>query len=220
MSADADLTTADHETAKAIYRLTADGGSARTGDLAAELAVTPASVTARVQRLAERGAAAHTPYQGVELTARGRRVATRAIRRHRIVERFLSDMLDYPWQDADRLAVAFEHELPDEVVSRLFDALEHPRTCPHGFPIPEADATDVPSLPTLDQLEPGVPARVALAGDLDDDVRTFLVDMGVRPGARIVVRRRHPFSGPVVVTVDGDEHTIGNRIARQIHVRA
>lgn len=220
MTAIDELTTGDRETVKAIYRLApAAGEVARTGELAAALDVTPASATARVQRLAEQGVAFYTPYQGVELTPVGRRVAARAIRRHRIVERFLSDQLGFPWQAADRLAVTFEHALPTEVITRMNETLDRPATCPHGFPIPAADATDVPTLPTLDQIEPGVTAHVALEGHIDDDVRDFLASLGVRPEARIAVQQRHPLAGPVEVTVDGREHMIGNRVARQIYVR-
>lgn len=130
------LTATERETAKAIYRLTPEGGAARTGDLAATLSVAPASATARVQRLAERGLAVYAPYRGVEFTDEGRAVATTAIGRHRIVERFLSDMLGYPWEDADRLAVTFEHDVPDEVIARRYVALDRPATVPTGFRYP------------------------------------------------------------------------------------
>lgn len=214
------LTATDRETAKAIYRLTAEGGAARTGDLAAALQVAPASITARVQRLAERGAVIYTPYQGAELTREGRRISTTVIRRHRIVERFLSDMLGFPWVEADQLATAFEHELPDDVVARLYVRLERPATCPHGFPIPAAGATELSTLPTLDQLEPGVQAQVALSGQIDEEVRDFLDGIGVRPGATLTVLEQHRFAGPVVITVEDRDRTIGNRVARQIFVRS
>lgn len=212
------LSATERETAKAIYRLVSDGGTARTGDLAAALSVAPASATARVQRLAERGLASYAPYQGVELTEEGRAVATSAIRRHRIVERFLSDMLGYPWEDADRLAVTFEHDVPDEVIARIFVALDRPSTCPHGFAIPAADSTDVPVLPTLDEVEAGVTAEVALPGATDREVSDFLETLGIRPGVRIAVREHHPFGGPVVISVGGEDRTIGNNLARQIFV--
>ena len=72
----------------------------------------PGTVTATVKRLADRGLVDHKPYRGIELTDEGRRAAIASIRRHRIVERFLADMLGYAWNEADRLAVQFEHEIP------------------------------------------------------------------------------------------------------------
>ena len=66
------------------------------------------------------------------------------MRRHRIIERFLADMLGYAWNEADRLATSFEHEIPQEVEDRLFVALHRPETCPHGFPIPEKEMAELP----------------------------------------------------------------------------
>jgi DtxR family transcriptional regulator, Mn-dependent transcriptional regulator len=213
------LSKSDRETLKAIYRLTRDGAAAHTGALADSLDVSPGTATAAVKKLAERGLAQHQPYRGVELTAEGRRVAVRAIRRHRIVERFLADMLGYPWNDADRLAGTFEHELPQEVEDRLFVALDRPATCPHGFPIPDLDMVEIPEMPPLYALEPGASAVVAVPGSTDPAVIKFLDDLGLRPGVHVEVQEKHPFDGPIVVRVDGKDRTIGERVANQIFVR-
>jgi DtxR family Mn-dependent transcriptional regulator len=215
-----DLSGTERETLKAMYRLSPGGDAVRTGDLAEALGVSPATVTARLKRFDEAGFAEHTPYQGVRLTAQGRRHAVSAIRRHRIVERFLSDMLGYPWDGADRLAVTFEHYLPDEVVSRLFTALHRPATCPHGFPIPADEADEVAQLATLADVDLGQEVEVALPGTTHTDVVAFLGTLGIRPGARVTVRERQPFDGPVVVTVDGQDRLIGDTLARAIFVSA
>jgi DtxR family Mn-dependent transcriptional regulator len=214
------LSGIERDTVKAVFRLSQGGEPVRTGDLAARLDIAPGSATARIQRLAERGLVTYEPYYGVELTDTGRVVAASTMRRHRIVERFLSDMLGYSWMDADRLAVTFEHDLPDEVLARIFVALDRPTTCPHGFPIPEPGSLDVPTLPSLDTLDVGATAEVALPGATNADVAAFLETLGVRPGAQIVVRERHPFDGPVVITVDGHERTLGHTLARQVFVRS
>src|ERR1700683_5601875 len=101
---DAALTKSERETMKAIWRLTShppNSRGARTGDLAASLKLSPGTMTATVKKLADRGLAVHTPYHGVELTETGRRRAMSVVRRHRIVERFLADMLGYSWSEAD-----------------------------------------------------------------------------------------------------------------------
>src|SRR5688500_18902208 len=167
------LSRSERETLKAIYRLSKDG-DAHTGDLADSLGVSPGTATAAIKRLADRELADHKPYKGVELTAMGRRAAVAAIRRHRIVERFLADMLGYAWNEADRLAGSFEHELPQEVEDRLFVALDRPSSCPHGFPIPAADWSDIPAMPPLYALEPGDVAEVAVPGSTDPAVVDFL----------------------------------------------
>src|SRR3954449_12553045 len=212
------LPKSDREALKAIYRLSRDG-DAHTGVLAERLGLTPGTVTATMKRLADRGLVDHKPYRGVELTAPGRQAAISSIRRHRIVERFLADMLGYAWNEADRLATSFEHELPQEVEDRLFVALDRPSTCPHGFPIPEPEGGDIPTMPTLSALEPGDAAIVAVPGSTDPDVITFLDGLGLRPGVRIEVREKHPFDGPVVLVVEGQDRTVSERVAQQIYVR-
>ena len=213
-----ELTKSGRETMKAIYRLAHNGGEAHTGALAESLKVSPATVTATVKRLAERGLLDHKLYRGVELTPIGRRAAVAAIRRHRIVERFLSDMLGYAWNEADRLARTFEHELPQEVEDRLYVALDRPTSCPHGFPIPAPEVGEIPTLPPLYDLEPGAVAVVAVPGSVDSAVVEFLGTLGVRPGVRVEVLEKHPFDGPMVVRVDGRERTLGDKVARQIYV--
>jgi len=213
------LSKSERETLKAIYRLTRDGSEAQTGALADALRVTPGTVTVGVKRLAERGLVDHRPYKGVELTATGRRAAVGAIRRHRIVERFLADMLGYAWNEADRLAAAFEHDLPVEVEGRLFVALDRPATCPHGFPIPEPEVADIPDMPPLYALEPGDVAVVAVPGSTDPAVVEFLGTLGLRPGVEVEVREKHPFDGPLVLRVDGHDRTLGSNVAHQVFVR-
>jgi DtxR family Mn-dependent transcriptional regulator len=176
-------------------------------------------VTAAAKRLAERGLLDHKPYRGVELTRAGRRAAIASIRRHRIVERFLSDMLGYAWNEADRLAGAFEHDLPQEVEDRLFIALDRPQTCPHGFPIPAPDVSVMPEMPPLYALEPGDVAVVAVPGSTNPDVIEFLEALGLRPGVQVEVREKHPFDGPMVLRVDGKKRTVGEKVANQIYVR-
>jgi DtxR family Mn-dependent transcriptional regulator len=213
------LSKSERETLKAIYRLTRDGSEAQTGALADALGVTPGTVTVGVKRLAERDLVAHRPYKGVELTTVGRRAAIRAIRRHRIVERFLADMLGYAWNEADRLAGAFEHDLPQEVEDRLFVALDRPGTCPHGFPIPEPEMAEIPEMPPLYALEPGDIAVVAVPGSTDPAVVEFLGTLGLRPGVEVEVREKHPFDGPLVLRVDGRDRTLGSNVAHQVFVR-
>jgi DtxR family Mn-dependent transcriptional regulator len=198
--------------------LAKDGG-AHTGILAERLGLAPGTVTATVKRLADRGLVDHEPYHGVELTIAGRRLAIAAIRRHRIVERFLADMLGYAWNEADRLATNFEHELPQEVEDRLFVALDRPAACPHGFPIPAKETADIPEMPPLYTLEPGDTAVVAVPGSTDPEIVEFLGTLGLRPGVRVEVKEKHPFDGPLVLRVDGKDRTLGATVANQVFVQ-
>ncbi len=216
---DPPLSRSERELLKAVYRLANDGGEAHTGVLAERLGIAPATATATAKRLAERGLLVHMPYRGVDLTTDGRQAAVAAIRRHRIVERFLADMLGYAWSSADRLATSFEHELPQEVEDRLYVALDRPSSCPHGFPIPAPEVAEIPALPPLYGLEPGDVAVVAVPGSTDPDVVAFLDTLGLRPGVRVQVREKHPFDGPLVVRVAGHDRTLGEKLAHQIFVK-
>src|SRR4029077_2490063 len=197
----------------------AKAGGAPPGSPAGRLGRAPARATATVKRLADRGLVDHEPYHGVELTVTGRRLAVSAIRRHRIVERFLADMLGYAWNEADRLATKFEHELPQEVEARLFVALDRPASCPHGFPIPAPESADLPEMPPLYALEPGDTAVVAVPGSTDPEIVEFLGTLGLRPGVRVEVKEKHPFDGPLVLRVDGNDRTLGATVANQVFVQ-
>lgn len=225
-----ELTKPQREALKEIWRRTPEPGDcARTGDLAAALGVSPATATAMVKRMMGQGVVAHVPYKGVTLSPAGRRLAAAVVRRHRIVERFLADVLGYSWAEADRLAPRFEHDLPQEVEDRLFDALGRPGTCPHGFPIPGEGADGVPQLSQLYDLEPGERAVVALSSSVSQAMVAFLGEMGLVPGAEVEVVDKQPFGGPLVVRVAGDvsaegtfgprERVLGERAGRQVRVR-
>lgn len=218
MNTSSDPSKTDRETLKAVYRLSKPGAGAHTGEVAARLGVSPGTVSANLKRLASRGYVDHTPYRGTVLTKSGRKIAVAAIRRHRIVERFLADMLGYAWNEADELATAFEHDLPQPVEDRLFVALDRPTTCPHGFPIPEIDASAVPEMPPLYALNPGDVAEVAVPGSTDAQVVAFLDTLGVRPGVEVEVLEKHPFDGPIVIRVNNVERTIGLKVANQVYV--
>jgi DtxR family Mn-dependent transcriptional regulator len=212
------LSKPDREALKAIYRLSGDG-DAHTGVLAERLGLSPGTITATMKRLADRGLVDHKPYRGVELTDGGRRAAIGSIRRHRIVERFLADMLGYAWNEADRLATSFEHDLPQEVEDRLFVALDRPAACPHGFPIPAKETAELPLMPPLYALEPGDTAVVAVPGSTDPEIVAFLDTLGLRPGVVVEVKEKHPFDGPLVLRVDGKERTLGATVANQVYVQ-
>src|SRR5436190_16162449 len=128
-------------------------------------------------------------------------------------------MLGYAWNEADRLATSFEHQLPQEVEDRLYVALDRPASCPHGFPIPAPEVGEIPEMPALYSLEPGDVAVVAVPGSTDPEVVAFLDTLGLRAGVRVEIKEKQAFDGPLVLRVDGLDRTLGSTVANQVFVQ-
>ena len=124
---------------KAIYDLERDTQPAATNDIAERLAISPASVSGMMRRLAEQGLITHEPYRGARLTDDGRRAALRTLRRHRILECYLTEVLGYPWDRVHDEAERLEHAASEELIERMADALGDPVHDPHGAPIPSRE---------------------------------------------------------------------------------
>ncbi len=128
---------------KAIYQLAqaAEDGAVATGQISAALGVLPGTVTSMLKTLDESNLATYTPYEGVRLTPPGRALALRVLRRHRLIEQFLSQTLNLSWDEVHEEAEHMEHAVSDALVDRIDAYLGHPSTDPHGDPIPQADGT-------------------------------------------------------------------------------
>jgi DtxR family Mn-dependent transcriptional regulator len=215
------LTAPVEDYLKAIYELESRMGTAATSDVADALAVAPASVTGMIRRLAAQGYLEHEPYRGAKLTDRGRRAALRTIRRHRILESYLTGVLNYPWDRVHDEAERLEHAASDELIERMAAALGHPTSDPHGAPIPTAEGTvDEPSQRTLADVTVGETATMVLVSDKDPSLLRYLAEIGLQPGADVTVVARAPFDGPLTLRIDGSESQVGPRLAEQVLVGA
>lgn len=215
-------TTAIQDYAKAIYALerrSGDGEPVSTSDLAEQLALTSGSVSAMLRRLAELGLVEHEPYRGVRLTPEGRRVALRVIRHHRLVELFLVEMLDVPWDEVHREAEVLEHALSDRLVERIAVKLGHPTLDPHGDPIPSAelDVEEQATVP-LEELAVGDRGLLARIVDADPEVLRYLQARSIGLGTELTVIERQPVAGLLTVSAGGSEHQLGGGLARAMHV--
>jgi DtxR family transcriptional regulator, Mn-dependent transcriptional regulator len=121
---------------KTIYSIGKGSGPAATNEIAERLAIAPASVTGMVRRLAAQGLLAYERYRGVKLTESGRRAALRTVRRHRVIESYLTQALGYPWNRVHDEAERLEHAASDELVDRMAATIGEPEVDPHGAPIP------------------------------------------------------------------------------------
>jgi DtxR family transcriptional regulator, Mn-dependent transcriptional regulator len=199
---------------KAIYDLERADQPATTNGIADRLAVSPASVSGMMRRLAGQRLIRHEPYRGVRLTAHGRRAALKTLRRHRILECYLAEVLGYSWDRVHEEAEHLEHAASDELIERMAAALGNPRHDPHGAPIPTPDG-EVEEGPFTSLNDVGVNgvARVRRVHDEDGDRLRYLAELGIRPGAKIRVIERAPFDGPITFRVEGRRATPPRAIA-------
>jgi DtxR family transcriptional regulator, Mn-dependent transcriptional regulator len=208
--------------AKAIYALQrrASGeGGVSTNDLAERLRVTPASVSAMLKKLAERGLVVHERYRGVVLTADGERVALEVLRHHRLLELYLAEHLGVPWDRVHEEAEALEHVISEDLEARIAAKLGNPTHDPHGDPIPDADLVmHEGETRSLADLEPGVRGRFVRISDSDSAMLRYLDARGVRLGDRLEVLDRQPFGGPLTVRFGEAEHVLGGGLAAAMRV--
>ena len=176
-----------------------------------------------VRRLADQRLITHEPYHGVRLTNRGRRAALRTLRRHRILECYLTEVLGYPWDRVHEEAEQLEHAASEELIERMAAALGDPVQDPHGAPIPTRDGrVEEATLRTLAEVAQGERLRVRRVEDDDAERLRYLAELGIRPGALVRILDKAPFDGPITVWVDdaagGATRAIGVGLAQQVFV--
>jgi len=207
--------------AKAIYALQrrGDGAPVATNDLAERLRVTPASVSAMLKRLDERGLVEHVPYRGVVLTEPGRRVALEVLRHHRLLELFLAQELGMPWDRVHAEAEVLEHVISEELEALIAARLGNPTLDPHGDPIPTYEfEIDEGQTRTLDELPAGAAGRFVRVSDSDPQMLRYLTGQGIVLGDRLQVTGRQPFGGPVFVQMGARELALGGELARAMRI--
>lgn len=213
------LTAPVEDYLKAIYELETRLGTAVTSDVADALDVAPASATGMIRRLAAQGYLDHVPYKGVQLTPAGRRAALRTIRRHRILESYLTGVLGYPWDLVHDEAERLEHAASDALIERMAAALGHPTQDPHGAPIPTAEGVvDERSHRTLADLNAGERARMVRVSDRDGSLLRYLAEIALQPGVEVELVARAPFDGPLTLRIGDKQLMVGPSLAGQVLV--
>jgi DtxR family Mn-dependent transcriptional regulator len=204
---------------KVIFELESADGTAGTNEIATELGIAPASVSGMIRRLAEQGWIAHERYRGVRLTRAGKRAALRTIRRHRVIEAYLTTALGYPWDRVHDEAERLEHAASDELIDRMAAAIGEPSTDPHGAPIPTREGTIAEErFASLATVPVGKRVRIQRVGDRDAEQLRYLAEIGITPGRQVEVIARAPFDGPIDLRVGRVVRSIGPALARQIAV--
>ena len=196
-----------------------DDNFVSTSSLAEEMHVSAPAVTRMVQRLKHAGFLEHEPYRGIRLTEAGEREALANIRRHRLVERFLVDVMGFGWHevhdDADDLGLV----VSDILVDKMDEMTGYPKRCPHGEPIPHADGflprvVDYP----LSEVDVGLDYVISRVHTHDAHKLRYFSELRLEPGKRFRLVMRAPFKGPLQLQVDGQTHFLGHELAGTLRV--
>lgn len=203
---------------EAMFGLEEDGEAVIQARLAERLGYAAPSVSEMVRRLAEDGYV-RVADRRITLTAKGRRQAESVVRRHRLAERLLADVIGLDWDKVHIEAGRWEHVISDEVEARLMVLLHNPTTCPHGNPIPGMGSarTDLVALSTVATGERVRLERVTETIEMDGRAITWLDQQGLRPGAECEVKARAP-DGTLTISIDGTTVALGAAFADGLHV--
>lgn len=187
---------------KTIYLIATrrvEGAPAATGEIAQALAVSPGTVTGMLKTLTEAGLITYTPYEGARLTLGGRGLALKVLRRHRLVELFLSETLQMPWDEVHEEAEHLEHAVSDRLVDRIEAHLGYPAVDPHGDPIPRADGSvaEPPGQP-LSDLPPLQRFRIVRVVDQEPTFLRYLTECGIDLGTEGTLIENRPEAGALV----------------------
>jgi len=208
---------------KAIYQgqssLEGDARLVSMGHVAAALGVTPGTATTMIKTLAESGLVDYEPYSGVRLTAAGEKLAALVVRRHRLVEAFLVQVMGMSWADVHDDAELLEHVVSDRLMDRMDEMLGRPTYDPHGDPIPNQEGSVAPrQLDTLLTCPTGTPLRVTRITDQDPAFLRFVEHNHLKPGEAIQVESRDTAADAVQLRGGDRRITIGARAASKLLV--
>jgi len=232
------MSASTEEYLEALYTLTQNGRSATTSDLSRRLKIAPASVTEMLKKLKAAGYIEYSPYRGATLTLTGFKLAQKMARKHRLLERFLHDVLKLGKEKVHKEACAMEHTLSDETERALCKTLNAPDRCPDDEQdIPACDLdfssceecirwkgdnledvgkrnSSVTALSSLKEKQEGIIAFIRG----DKKVLQRLMDMGLTPGTKVCVNRIAPLNGPVEILGRGCKLALGDRIVSNVFV--
>jgi DtxR family transcriptional regulator, Mn-dependent transcriptional regulator len=202
-----------------IYRLQEDAPTVSTTSLAERLDVSAPAVPRMLKRLKNAGYVKHVPYQGVELTSLGREEALQEIRRHRILEVFLVNVMGFAWDEVHEHADALGAGLTQPIAERMAEMTGNPHRCPHGEPIPYADG-QLPEVndTSLMNLTVGHKGDFSRVRTHEPEKLQYFASLGVKPGVEFEIVGRAPFNGPMRLRIGRDEIVLGAELTKLLWV--
>jgi DtxR family transcriptional regulator, iron-dependent repressor len=207
---------------QSMYSLETEGERIISARLARWMRVTPPTAWAIVQRMQRDELVSIDDRKTIRLTTHGRELAEKVARRHRLSERFLSDILGLGWAEAHDEAHHFEHGVTPVIETRIFALLGNPTTCPHGSPIPGTGAILSKDLVPMDTLEVGDKATVEfISEELEEDLELlrYLDRHDIRPGQPITISEKVPSTGLIAIATEREAVSLGLNVAGRIRVR-
>jgi DtxR family Mn-dependent transcriptional regulator len=203
------------------YRPAATGPGTLAVRVADMLGISRASAGEMLKRLEADGFVERGERKEAILTAKGREAAQRAVRRHRIIERLLTDFMGYTPAEAHEQADVLGDTFTDDMVERIAKQLGAPERCPHGWPVDTTfEQAENRELAALADLEPGTHAEIVRLAEHDGALLHWYYDEGLVPGVELELREAQPAAGQFTVRIDGDERAIGDKAAAGLYVRA
>jgi DtxR family Mn-dependent transcriptional regulator len=205
---------------KTIYKLQKRQERVTTSAIAEKLALSNATVTVMIKKLAKEKLLKHISYHGVVLNEKGEKIALKVIRRHRLVELFLKEVLGLDWDKVHIEAERLEHFISDEILDRMDHVLGYPKTDPHGDPIPtgEGEIEETEENRSLADIEAGRTVVISSVSDGDPEKLRFMAELGLFPKVKVSIRDKSPFEGDLFIEVGSSEHRLPMDVARSIYV--
>ena len=202
------------------YTPKAGGALPLASRVAEMLHVSRASAGEMLKRLEAEGLIERGERKEALLTPTGRERAERVVRKHRIIERLLTDFMGYTAAEAHVHADELGDTFSDEMIERIEHRLGDPTRCPHGWPVdPAAEQAENPELAPLAELEPGARATIVRLAEHDGDLLHWFYAQGLQPGAELELRDAQPAAGQFTVRLNGAERAIGEKAAAGLFVR-
>ena len=215
----ANVSTAMQRYAAEVFRLQQDREQVSLSHLAQQVDSSPQAISRMVRRLTDGGFATYEPYRGVTLTTKGQKIAMPALRRHRLSEVFLVQVMGYDWASAHELTDLFERGINEELEDRMSELTGHPTRCPHGEPIPTKDGliTYPDDAPLVEQ-EIGARCRLSRVRTHDMDKLRYIAKLGLTPDVEFGLVSRAPFRGPLRLQLERSDQVIGYELASSLWV--
>lgn len=203
----------------AIYRMSHDEGSEVIAvRLADRLEITPPSVAGMLKRLIRDGLVTQDARKTIHLTPEGLRRAEQMVRRHRLAECLITDVLKVEWWRAYEEAHLLEHGISDITEPHLFETLGRPQRSPFGYPIPGPGAPKKLPMTTLADIAEGDEVEIDRVYEEDEQLLEFFFQEGIRPGVRVTLESVAPYRGTVTARVGERSVVMGTQVARKIWV--